>query len=102
MNVYLELLKRGDEGQAFLKIMRNFTSTPEFRERCYSAVKHPPYPVQVIWGEKDRALTYERYGEEIKKVANLEHATLLASRHFLQEEVPMSIADKINEVILSV
>ena len=101
MNAYLDLLKREDGGKAFLKIMRNFTSSKEFRKLCYSAVQAPPYPMQLIWGEKDVALSFERYGEEIKKVAGLKTASLLPARHFLQEEVWMGIADKIDEIILS-
>lgn len=101
INVYVDLLKKEDGGKAFLRIMRNFTSTPEFRDLCYAAVVDPPYPVQALWGEQDRALPFERYGNEIKKIANLKEISLLPSRHFLQEEVWMSISDKINELILS-
>ena len=100
MNVYVDLLKRGDGGKAFLRIMRNFNSTRQLRDLCYSAVEAPPYQVQAIWGREDRALTYGRYGTEIKKVAGLREVSLLPSRHFLQEEVWMSIADKVNEIIL--
>lgn len=45
INAYVDLLKREDSGKAFLKIMRNFDKSPEFRELCYSAVQQVPYPV---------------------------------------------------------
>lgn len=95
INAYVDLLKRKDQGKAFLKIMRNFDKSPEFRDRCYRAVQDVPYPVQVIWGEKDPALTVEEHGQEIKKAAQLEALSTLPSRHFLQEECWLALADKI-------
>lgn len=98
VKAYVDLLKREDNGTAFLKIMRNFSDSEEFRERCYAAVQHVPYPVQAVWGAQDPALKLERYGTEIKKVAGLDHITELQSRHFLQEEVWMAIADKVDAI----
>ena len=95
IKAYVDLLKREDKGKAFLKIMRNFTDTSEFRNICIKAVKKVPYPVQAIWGKDDPALTYDKYGKEISIIADLEEMTLLPSRHFLQEEVPEEIAEKI-------
>jgi pimeloyl-ACP methyl ester carboxylesterase len=98
IKAYVDLLKREDHGKAFLKIMRNFEDSEKFRDRCYSAVQNVKYPVQAVWGAKDPALTLDRYGKEILEIANLEHITELPSKHFLQEEVWMSIADKIDEM----
>lgn len=95
IKAYVDLLKREDDGKAFLKIMRNFTDSPEFRDTCYQALQQVPYPIQAIWGKEDPALTYDEYGEEIKKVANLNEVHTLPSRHFLQEEVYEEIADLI-------
>lgn len=97
IKAYVDLLKREDNGEAFLKIMRNFADSPEFRDVCYRAVQDVPYPVQAIWGANDPALSYERYGEEIKKVAGLNVIHKLPSRHFLQEEVWEEIAEKIDK-----
>jgi len=94
---YVDLLKKEDNGRAFLRIMRSFPDTEEDREICYKAVKQVPYPVQAIWGKDDPALTYERYGEEIKKVAGLKEVTLLPSKHFLQEEVYEEIAELVDK-----
>jgi pimeloyl-ACP methyl ester carboxylesterase len=102
INAYVDLLKREDGGRAFLKIMRNFDHSEAFRDLCYKAVQQVPYPVQAIWGGKDPALTTETYGEEIKKVAGLKEIHTLSSRHFLQEEVWLAIADKIVEQAQSV
>lgn len=101
INAYVDLLKREDQGKAFLKIMRSFEDSSDFRELCYRGVQEVPYPVQAVWGSRDPALTYDRYGLEIKKVAGLEQVTRLEARHFLQEEAWSSLADKIDELILS-
>lgn len=95
IKAYVDLLKREDDGKAFLKIMRNFQDSPEFRDTCYRALQQVPYPIQAIWGKDDPALTYDEYGAEIKKVANLNEVHPLPSRHFLQEEVYEEIADLI-------
>lgn len=86
INVYVDLLKRDDNGEAFLEIMANFEDSISFRELCHQAVQNVSYPVQAIWGADDPALTYERYGEEIKAVANLAEVHKLPSKHFLQED----------------
>ncbi|NJY63800.1 alpha/beta hydrolase [Salinimicrobium sp. CDJ15-81-2] len=102
INAYIDLLKKGDNGKAFLKIMRNFDSSREFRALCLKAVQNVNYPVQAIWGSKDPALTLENYGEEIKKAAGLREIHVLRSKHLLQEEAWLSIADKIVELAKAV
>lgn len=99
INVYVDLLKREDEGKAFLKIMRNFDHRPEFRDLCYKAVQNVPYPLQAIWGTDDPGLTFDHYGEEIKKVAGLKDVHQLKASHLLQEEEPAAIAEKVEEII---
>ena len=102
INAYVDLLKREDQGKAFLKIMRNYDSSTEFRDLCYRAVQNVNYPVQAIWGEKDPTLTYRTFGKEIKEVAGLKEISTLNSRHFLQEESWLAIADKIVDIAKSV
>lgn len=101
IKAYVDLLKREDSGKAFLKIMRNFGDSKEFRDQCLQAVQNTSYPVQAIWGEDDPGLTLERYGNEIKDFADLKEMTLLPSKHFLQEEVWAEIADKIEALAKS-
>jgi pimeloyl-ACP methyl ester carboxylesterase len=86
VDAYVDLLKREDGGKAFLKIMRNFENSIAFRELCHKAVQDVPYPVQAVWGAEDPGLKYERYGIEIKEVANLQEVHKLPARHFLQED----------------
>lgn len=99
IKAYVDLLKREDDGKAFLKIMKNFDHSSQFRDLCYKAVQQVHYPVQAVWGAKDPALDYERYGLKIKEVAGLEKVELLPARHFLQEEQWEAVADKIEEII---
>ncbi|PRY09948.1 pimeloyl-ACP methyl ester carboxylesterase [Pontibacter ummariensis] len=94
---YVDLLKREDDGKAFLKIMHNFDHSEEYRDLCLQAVQNVPYPVQAIWGAEDPGLRYDRYGEEIKKAAGLEEVLKLPAKHLLQEEQWEVIADKIAE-----
>ena len=98
MNAYVDLLKLNDRGFAFLKIMRNFTQTDAFRDRCYRAVQDVPYPVQAIWGDRDPGLTYDHYGEEIKRVAGLTEVYRVPAKHFLQEEQAPEIARRITTI----
>ena len=95
IDAYVDLLKRDDGGKAFLKIMRNFESSVAFRELCHQAVQDVPYPVQAVWGAEDPALKYERYGEEIKQVANLKEVHKLPAKHFLQEDQWEAVAGHI-------
>lgn len=101
IKAYVDLLKREDNGKAFLKIMRNFADSKEYKNTCLKAVQQVSYPVQAIWGDKDPALNYERYGKEVKELANLKEVHRLPSRHFLQEEVWLEIAEKIEELAKS-
>lgn len=89
---YVDLLKREDDGKAFLKIMRSFDHSPAFRQRCYRAVQGVPYPVQALWGAQDPGLTFERYGQEIGRVAGLPEVRRLPARHLLQEDQWEAIA----------
>ncbi|MEG9326854.1 alpha/beta hydrolase [Salinimicrobium catena] len=102
INTYVDLLKRNDEGKAFLKIMRNFERSREFRDLCLRAVQNVKYPVQAIWGEKDPALTVDTFGKDIQEAAGLKEIIKLPSRHLLQEEAWLAIADQIVEQAKSV
>jgi hypothetical protein len=65
---------------------------------CYKAVKQVPYPVQAIWGVDDPFLKFKEKEEEIKKSAGLSKVHELSSYHFLQEEKPMEIVEKLRRL----
>lgn len=98
---YVDLLKRKDEGKAFLKIMRNYDNSESFREEIVPAIKDTPYPVQLIWGEKDPALKPGKYIPEFEKYGDIDRIIKLPSRHLLQEEVFLEIAENIKELALT-
>ena len=99
IKAYIDILKRDDGGDAYLKMMKSFNDSEEFRSLCYKAVQRVPYPVQAIWGEDDPFLTLDHYGQEIKDAAGLPKIHQLSSRHFLQEEKPEEIVEKMVEII---
>ncbi|MBA2428677.1 MAG: alpha/beta fold hydrolase [Thermoleophilaceae bacterium] len=92
---YVDLLKRDDGGRAFLKIMRGFERTAEKEALYHSAVRDVPYPVQIVWGAEDPALTVDEHGESVRRAAALEEIHRLPSKHFLQEDQAPAIAERV-------
>ena len=89
------LASRGLRGIAFLKIMKGFELNSEVRDLCHAAVSSHHYPVQLIWGMKDRALKFKKHGKRIMEVAGLKDVTRLPGKHFLQEDCFDDIAQQI-------
>lgn len=52
--VYIDLLKRGDGGRAFLKVMRGFERTREKRDLYVGALEAANYPIRVLWERTTR------------------------------------------------
>ena len=99
LDAYVDLLRRGDGGAAFLKIMRGFERTRAKRDRYVGALRHGGYPVQVIWGENDPALTLAVHGEAARRAAGVQTIHRLPGKHFLQEDQAPSIADLIAAIV---
>jgi len=79
------LLKRGDGGRAFLKIMRGFELT-EAKERFFlDGLAAATCPRQVVWGDKDRMIK-EPHRLALQRALGVESPTLLPAKHFLQED----------------
>ncbi|MBS1885703.1 MAG: alpha/beta fold hydrolase [Actinobacteria bacterium] len=95
LDAYLELLKREDGGRAFLRIMRGFERTGQKRVLYESALRDVPYPVQIVWGERDPALKLAVHGEQARRAAGLETVHRLPGKHFLQEDQAPAIAELI-------
>ena len=91
IDAYVDLLKRGDRGKAFLRIMRGFERTAEKEALYLSTLRDVPYPVQVVWGEKDPALSLEKQAE----AAGLEPIYRVPAKHFLPEDQAPAIADRV-------
>jgi haloalkane dehalogenase len=95
VDAYVDLLKRGDGGRAFLRIMRGFERTVEKRRLYESVLRDVPYPVQVVWGERDPALKLEVHGEQARLAAGLDEVHTVAAKHFLQEDQAPAVAGHI-------
>jgi haloalkane dehalogenase len=98
---WLPLLFGEDNGRAFPKIMRGFQLTEAGRRRYLDAVRNTPYPVQIVWGERDRRLPWRRYGVQAQLASGVEDATLLPTKHFVQEDCRDEVAAAVHRFIAS-
>lgn len=96
IRAYGRLLVRNDGGRAFQKIMASFETTREFEERILPALRNRTFPAQIMWGIHDAELTLEDKGADLKKALNLQtNIHQLNGKHFLQENCPEEIAERI-------
>jgi pimeloyl-ACP methyl ester carboxylesterase len=95
IDAYVDLLKRGDDGRAFLRIMRSYETTAAKESLYLDTLRKRSYPAQVIWGEHDPALKMGRYGEEARHAVGVETIHTVPGKHFLQEDNATAIADRI-------
>ncbi len=95
------LLKREDGGRAFLRIMRGFELTVAFERPIADHFRERSYPAQVIWGENDPALTLKKRGEEVRELVGAHRIVTLPSKHFVQEDCPAELADRVAAQVLS-
>jgi haloalkane dehalogenase len=94
VDAHLALLKRGDGGRAFLKIMRGFELTAEKERFFFDGLADRPYPAQVVWGEKDRMIK-EPQRLAVQRALGVDEAALLPAKHFLQEDQAPAVAEAI-------
>ena len=97
LDAYLDLLRRGDGGRAFLQIMRSFERTPGKRE-LYARALAGPYPVQIVWGAEDPLLRVGEHGEHARTAAGLPSIRTVPARHFLQEDQAPAIAAHVRDI----
>ncbi len=95
LDAYVDLLRADDGGRAFLRIMRGFERTVEKRELYMGLLADPPFPVQVVWGEKDPALKLAVHGEIARRAAGVDAIHGVAAKHFLQEDQAPAVAEHI-------
>ncbi len=95
IDAYVSLLKLGDNGKAFLAIMRGFERTAEKQRLYLEVVGSDRYPVQVVWGDRDPALKVTTKGEEARLAAGLTEIVRLPGKHFLQEDQAEPLAERI-------
>lgn len=100
IDAYLGLLKREDGGRAFLKIMQRFETTPEKQALYRSVLSEAPYPVQIVWGDRDTALTVEAFGTVARDAAGADTIHRVPAKHFLQEDQAEAIAQLVATFIM--
>ena len=90
---YYELLKRGDGGRNFLKVMRGFELTEEKQRLLWDglAAERRGFPAQVVWGRDDPALPEQRR-LAVQRALGIDDPILLPAKHFLQEDQAPAVA----------
>lgn len=99
LRAYVPLLKRGDGGRAFLRIMRGFERTEAFDSRALGALARRAFPAQVVWGEQDPWLRVDVQGEQARQALGLEEIVRLPGKHFVQEDAPEEIAEQVRRLV---
>jgi haloalkane dehalogenase len=96
---HYELLKRGDGGRNFLKVMRGFELTEQKQRLLWDglAADGRPYPAQVVWGRDDPALPEQRR-LAVQRALEVDDPILLPAKHFLQEDQAPAVAERIAEL----
>jgi len=95
IDAYVDLLRHGDGGKAFLKIMRSFERTPAKRALYVGTVQEATYPIQIVWAADDPALTLAHHGEQVRRAVGTEEVYTVVAKHFPQEDKAPALADRI-------
>ncbi len=98
LDAHLELLRLGDGGRAFLRIMRGFELDRAARARYERALGDRPYPVQVVWGAEDPILRVGEHGEHVRRAAGAASIETLPARHFVAEECPAHVGEHVARI----
>lgn len=97
ISAYLTLLKRNDNGKAFLRIMRGYELTTAKQEFFYSGLKARRYPAQIIWGTKDPYLGVPRR-RAVEQALGLSTSILVPAKHFLPEDQAPAVAEAVADL----
>jgi pimeloyl-ACP methyl ester carboxylesterase len=94
---HYELLKRGDRGRAFLRIMHGYEIT-EARERLLAdGLARRQYPARIVWGERDPAIPLEQM-RRAQEALGVDDPILLPAKHFLQEDQAVAVAQAVADL----
>ncbi len=99
IDLHRALLTRGDGGAAFLRIMHSFETTRAKTDLYTGVLASDRYPVQVIWGRDDPALTLGRYGRIAATAAGLAEPHTVPGKHFFPEDSAAQIADHVAGIV---
>ena len=94
---HYELLKHGDGGRAFLRIMRGFELTEAKQRFLWEGMTERAYPARIVWGERDRALGLDQM-RVVQRVLGVDEPVLLPAKHFVQEDQAVAVAQAIADL----
>jgi haloalkane dehalogenase len=94
---HYELLKRGDGGRAFRRVMRGFALTEARQRLLWEGLARRRYPARIVWGERDPAIGLEQM-RLAQEALGVDEPILLPAKHFLQEDHPTEVAQAIADL----
>ncbi|MGH2964243.1 MAG: alpha/beta fold hydrolase [Solirubrobacterales bacterium] len=94
---HYELLKRGDGGRAFRKVMRGFALTEAKQRFLWEGLSERRYPARIVWGERDPAIGLDQM-RLAQEALGVDDPILLPAKHFLQEDHPTAVAQAIADL----
>jgi haloalkane dehalogenase len=95
---YYHLLKRGDGGRAFLRIMRGFELTEDKQRFLHEGLAGRDYPARIVWGQRDPAIGSDQL-RAAQRVLGIDEPVLVPTKHFLQEDQPAAVASAVGDLI---
>lgn len=98
IDVHRHLVRREDNGRAFLRIMRGFDLSDARTRALADGFAARPFPVRIVWGVEDPALGTEQLAIA-KRVLRVEDETRLPAKHFLQEDFSPAIAEVVADLV---
>lgn len=96
--VHRRLLTLRDGGRAFLRIMHSFERTAAKSAQYRDAIRSVAHR-QIIWGDRDPTLRYDRDGRAAVAIADLDDVIRLPAKHFLQEDQAPRIAALVADLV---
>ena len=97
VHAHYELLKRGDGGRAFLRIMRGFELGEDRQRSLWAGLAGRPYPARIVWGRRDPAIGMDQM-RAAEEALGVEDPILLDAKHFLQEDQPIAVAQAVADL----
>ncbi len=92
LDAYVDLLKREDDGRAFLQIMRGFERTSAERDLYRSVLGSEATPCRSSGVRRTRRSS-STHGEAARRAAGAATVHRLPAKHFLQEDQAPAIAE---------
>lgn len=93
-----DLMLGDNAGASYLAIMRRVREAHDARRwRSVLDSRTAPYPIRIVWGGHDPALSLRRFGWPMLAATGLPSMTLVPGRHFIQEDNAPAVARVITE-----